>query len=97
MIERNGKFYLYAPIVSTNGTRTIAVAVADSPFGPFKDALNKGLVSSGTSDDIDPGVFIDNDGQAYLTWGNPNCYFVKLNADMISTSGSITKLPKIQT
>ena len=97
VIERNGKFYLYAPIVSTNGTRTIAVAIADSPFGPFKDALNKGLVSTGTSDDIDPTVFIDNDGQAYLYWGNPNCYYVKLNADMISTSGTPTKIAKLQT
>ncbi len=97
VIERNGKFYMYAPIVSTNGTRTIAVAVADSPFGPFKDALNKGLVSTGTTDDIDPTVFIDNDGQAYLYWGNPNCYYVKLNEDMISTSGTITKIPKLQT
>ncbi len=97
VIERNGRFYLYAPIVSTSGARTIAVAVADSPFGPFKDALNKGLVSTGTSDDIDPTVFIDNDGQAYLYWGNPNCYYVRLNADMISTSGTPTKIAKIQT
>jgi hypothetical protein len=97
VIERNGKFYLYAPIVSTSGARTIAVAVADSPFGPFKDALNKGLVSTGTSDDIDPTVFIDTDGQAYLYWGNPNCYYVKLNADMVSTSGTPTKIAKLQT
>jgi len=97
VVERNGKFYMYAPIVSTSGTRTIAVAVADSPFGPFKDALNKGLVSTGTSDDIDPTVFIDTDGQAYLYWGNPNCYYVKLNADMISYSGTPTKIAKIQT
>lgn len=97
VVARNGKFYLYAPIVSTNGARTIAVAVADSPFGPFKDALNKGLVSTGTSDDIDPTVFIDTDGQAYLYWGNPNCYYVKLNADMISVSGTPTKIAKLQT
>jgi hypothetical protein len=73
------------------------VAVADNPFGPFKDPLGKSLADTGTSDDIDPTVFIDSDGQAYLFWGNPNVYFVKLNADMISYSGSITKLPKIQT
>jgi len=97
VVERNGKFYLYAPIVATSGARTIAVAVADSPFGPFKDALNKGLVSTGTSDDIDPTVFIDTDGQAYLYWGNPNCYYVKLNADMISYSGTPTKIAKLQT
>jgi arabinoxylan arabinofuranohydrolase len=96
VIEKNGKFYLYAPIQGA-GAMTIAVAVADSPFGPFKDALGKSLVSTGTSDDIDPTVYIDSDGKAYLYWGNPNCHYVTLNADMISYSGSIGTTPKIQT
>jgi len=39
---------------------------------------------------IDPTVFIDDDGQAYLYWGNGNLRFVRLNSDMISTSGSVT-------
>ncbi len=95
-VERNGKFYLYVPLQGA-GRMTIAVAVADSPFGPFKDALGKALVSTGTTDDIDPTVFVDSDGQAYLFWGNPNCYYVKLNPDMISYSGSVVQLPKIQT
>jgi hypothetical protein len=94
-VERNGKFYLYVPLQGA-GTMTIAVAVADSPLGPFKDALGKALVSTGTTDDIDPTVFIDSDGQAYLYWGNPNCHYVKLNQDMISYSGSIGTTPKIQ-
>ena len=34
-------------------------------------------------------MYIDDDGQAYLYWGNPNCYYIKLNADMISTSGTV--------
>jgi arabinoxylan arabinofuranohydrolase len=95
VIERNGKFYLYVPIQG-GGAMTIAVAVADSPFGPFKDALGKALVTTGTSDDIDPTVYIDSDGKAYLYWGNPNCHFVTLNSDMISYSGSIGTTPKIQ-
>jgi hypothetical protein len=96
VVERDGKFYMYVPLQG-KGKMTIAVAVADSPFGPFKDPLGKSLADTGTSDDIDPTVFIDNDGQAYMFWGNPNVYYVKLNKDMISYSGSITKLPKIQT
>jgi hypothetical protein len=96
-IERDGKFYMYVPIMGNKGKMTIAVAVADSPFGPFKDPLGKSLADTGTTDDIDPTAFVDSDGQAYLFWGNPNTYYVKLNKDMISTSGSITKLPKIQT
>jgi hypothetical protein len=91
-IERDGKFYLYVPI-SVKGwpKNVIAVAVADSPFGPFKDALGHPLVGPSTGD-IDPTVFIDDDGQAYLYWGNPNLWYVKLNKDMISYSGDIVKI-----
>src|SRR5436190_1119159 len=39
--------------------------------------------------DFDPTVFVDDDGQAYMYWGNPNLYYVKLNPDMISYSGEI--------
>ncbi len=97
-IARNGKFYLYVPIAGPGGSMTIAVAVADSPLGPFKDALGKALVSSGTSDDIDPTVFIDDDGQAYLYWGHqPPVFYVKLNQDMISYSGSVVQLTRPDT
>lgn len=90
-IERNGKFYLYVPIsVAGWPKNVIAVAVADSPFGPFKDALGHPLIEKSTGN-IDPTVFIDDDGQAYLYWGNPNLWYVKLNQDMISYSGDIVK------
>lgn len=89
VVERNGKFYMYCPIHG-NG---IGVLVSDSPYGPFKDPLGKPLVWQKEHwDDIDPTVFIDGDGQAYMYWGNPNCYYVKLNEDMISYSGDIVKL-----
>lgn len=87
-VPRNGKFYLYVPINNSTGSK-IGVAVADSPTGPFKDALGKALISTG-SGNIDPTVFIDDDAQAYLYWGNPQLYYVKLNADMISFPGSPT-------
>lgn len=89
VVERNGKFYMYCPIHG-NG---IGVLVSDSPYGPFKDPLGKPLVWQKEHwDDIDPTVFIDEDGQAYMYCGNPNCYYVKLNEDMISYSGDIVKL-----
>ena len=89
VVERNGKFYMYCPIHG-NG---IGVLVSDSPYGPFKDPLGKPLVWQKEHwDDIDPTVFIDEDGQAYMYWGNPNCYYVKLNEDMISYSGDIVRL-----
>lgn len=91
-VERNGKFYFYAPVNKKNGGKVIGVAVSDQPTGPFKDALGHPLVSTG-SGDIDPTVFIDEDGQAYLYWGNPNLYYVKLNQDMISYSGTVKQIP----
>ncbi len=91
-IYRNGKFYFYIPVNRKNGGMAVGVAVSDKPEGPFKDPIGKPLVYSGQGD-IDPAVFIDDDGQAYLYWGNPNLYYVKLNEDMISYSGEINKVP----
>lgn len=86
-ISRNGKFYWYCAAQ----LKGIGVLVSDSPYGPFKDPLGKPLINN-SSDDIDPTVLIDDDGQAYMYWGNPNCYYVKLNKDMISYSGGINKI-----
>lgn len=87
-IERNGKFYLYCPMHG----KGIGVLVSDSPYGPFKDPLGKRLIETDHIwNDIDPTPFIDDDGQAYLYWGNPDLYYVKLNDDMISTSGEVVK------
>lgn len=89
-IERNGKFYLYCPMHG-NG---IGVLVSDSPYGPFKDPLGKRLIETNHIwNDIDPTVFIDDDGQAWLYWGNPDLYYVKLNPDMISLAGEVVKEP----
>ena len=89
-IERNGKFYMYCPMHGGG----IGVLVSDSPYGPFKDPIGKKLIDSDhVWNDIDPSPFIDDDGQAYLYWGNPDVYYVKLNNDMISTSGEIVKEP----
>ena len=92
-IYRNGKFYWYVPMNETSGKgMSLGVAVSNSPTGPFKDAIGKPLVHSGNGD-IDPTVFIDDDGQAYLYWGNPYLKYVKLNADMISFSGEVMDVP----
>jgi arabinoxylan arabinofuranohydrolase len=93
-IYRNGKFYLYVPMTRANagGARVIGVAVSDSPTGPFTDALGKPLITNNGAQDIDPTVFIDDDGQAYLYWGNGNLYYVKLNPDMISYSGRVVQV-----
>ncbi len=92
VVERDGKFYMYCPIHG-NG---IGVLVADSPYGPFVDPIGKPLVWQKEHwNDIDPTVFVDDDGQAYMYWGNPELYCVKLNDDMVSYSGEIVKFPRI--
>jgi beta-xylosidase len=94
-INRNGKYYWY---ISTKGSG-IGVAVSDRPEGPYKDALGKPLL---TNEDcfasthrwtcIDPDVFIDDDGQAWIFWGNGVCYYAKLKENMIEIDGKIGKI-----
>jgi arabinoxylan arabinofuranohydrolase len=92
-IFRNGRFYWYVPVNQANGKgMAIGVAVSSGPVGPFTDALGKPLVHSGNGD-IDPSVFIDDDGQAYLYWGNPYLKYIKLNTDMISYQGEVVTVP----
>ena len=73
---------------------SIGVAVSDSPTGPFKDAIGKPLIQNGSWSNIDPTVCIDDDGQAYMYWGNGSLFYVKLNKDMISYSGEIVTIPQ---
>ena len=91
-VERNGKYYLYAPLHGHG----IGVLEADSPYGPFKDPLGKPLVWDQSNwYDIDPSVYTDDDGQAYMYWGNPHTFWAKLSNDMTSLASGVTKLPHI--
>ena len=88
-VERNGKFYFYVPLHSKlTGAMAIGVAVGDTPVGPFHDAVGAPL-ADGSWDFIDPTCYIDDDGQAWLYWGNPQIYYAKLNPDMISFDGEV--------
>jgi beta-xylosidase len=79
--ERDGQYYLYYTAEREN----IGVAVAPAPTGPFKD-LGAPLISEGAYPGraIDPNVFLDEDGAAYLCWGNGVAHVVRLNDDMVS-------------
>jgi beta-xylosidase len=100
-IERDGKYYFYAAIEhdSTHPGKAIAVAVSDSPEGPFKDARGSALITNDMTssqsgmmwDDIDPTVIIDN-GQAYLFWGNHKCYYARLKNNMTELDGDIKEI-----
>ncbi len=87
-VERDGKYYLYVPLNDTSGATVIGVAVGDSPTGPFEDPLDKPLIKGGAGN-IDPTVYVDEDGQAYMYWGNPDLKCVKLKDNMIETEGDI--------
>jgi len=94
-IERDGKYYWY---ISTNWSG-IGVAVADRPEGPYHDALGKPLLtnkdcfaSSHSWACIDPTVWIDDDGQAWLFWGNRECYYAKLKKNMIEIDGDVKRV-----
>ncbi len=89
VVRRNGKYYYYVTVDATSGGRAINVAVADRPEGPFKDALNGKHLVGPNWDYIDPTVWIDDDGQAYLYWGNPKLYYAKLKENMIEIDGQV--------
>lgn len=66
-IQKGDKFYYYFPAepLDKSSFRRIGVGVSDHPTGPFKWEKNYIQGVSG----IDPGLFIDDNGQAYLYFG----------------------------
>lgn len=89
-VERNGRYYYYFAandIQSDDELGGIGVAVADRPEGPYRDALGKPLIDRfvNGAQPIDPHVFVDDDGSAYLYYGGwGRCNVVRLGEDMIS-------------
>ena len=81
-IYHDGKYYLYYCLAG--GGDDEGVAVSSSPYGPFKN----GKVMEGAKG-IDPSVFIDDDGQAYLYWGQGYAKGAKLSKDMLSIEGAV--------
>ena len=89
-IGRNGRYYFHFP-----ADEQIGVAVADSPAGPFHDALGHPLIQRKEAGVfcIDPRPLTDDDGQAYLYFGGGGQLgVVKLKPDMITRDGPITLL-----
>ncbi|RYF93099.1 MAG: glycoside hydrolase [Chitinophagaceae bacterium] len=101
VIYRNNQFYWYVAVTHAGiKGKAIGVAVSDKPEGPFRDAIGAALITNDMTtatdiekDDIDPTVLIDDDGQAYLFWGNTVCYYVKLKHNMLELDGEISTIP----
>ncbi|RIJ69439.1 hydrolase [Nakamurella silvestris] len=89
IIERGGKYYFYfSGHNAALNRKTIGVAVADSPEGPFVAQpqamiLNNEAVTTGQA--IDPATFHDPvSGKYFLFWGNGSPVYAELADDMIS-------------
>lgn len=63
--SKNGKYYFYFPAKDKNDIFRIGVAVAKNPEGPFVPAA-KPIKNSYS---IDPAVFVDSNGEAFMYFG----------------------------
>ncbi len=93
------RYYFYATV---EGGQTndefgfaIGVGVSDNPEGPFVDPRGMPMILlEDTAEykdhswrNIDPAVFIDDDGRAYLYWGNQQLWWVELEPDLVHLKG----------
>jgi beta-xylosidase len=100
VIGRDGKFFWYVAVShAAIAGKAIGVAVADNPVGPFSDARGTALItnetigeSGDTKTNLDPTVMIDDDGQAWLFWGNKRCFYAPLHKNMIELSGDVKEI-----
>jgi arabinoxylan arabinofuranohydrolase len=74
---KNGTWYLYYCLASSKNTE--GVATSKSPLGPF---TNGKVIDTKGINEIDPCVFIDDDGQGYYIWGQFTAKMAKLKPNM---------------
>lgn len=83
-VKKDDTYYWFMCVSKPGDWRHyIGVGKSDKPSGPFKDARKQPIFDTGEGGDIDPTVFIDDDGQAYLYWGNNKLRYAKLRSNMI--------------
>lgn len=96
-IERNGKYYFYFPATPKDSSYgrgfAIGVAIADKPDGPY--IVQSEPIKNARG--IDPNVFIDKDGQAYLYWAGGNIYAAKLKENMMELASDPIILKELPT
>ncbi len=92
-VDDGYKYYYYFV-----ANKSIGVAVADKPEGPYHDALGRALLTkeeiNAPNQVIDPDVFCDPaTGKYYLYWGNSYLWMAELADDMVSlVPGTIREL-----
>lgn len=93
-VFKDGKYYFYFPAIAKSDGKTegadakrpefrIGVAVADTPYGPFKPLPTYIQGVKG----IDPNVLIDKDGTAYLYYSEGKIFVAKLKPNMTQIDG----------
>jgi len=95
---RDGRYYFYGTVQSRQG-QVISVARASTPTGTYKQTGNTPLVTSTMAaadtggsgvQNIDPTVFIDDDGTAWLSWSQVAPRIAKLKTNMIEIDRDTT-------
>ena len=97
VIKKGDKYYWFVTAEhKTIPGKAIGVAISSSPVGPFvphpKALVTNDMTTGYTDiawDDIDPTAFVDDDGKAYIIWGNTQLYYAQLSDDMTSLAGEI--------
>ena len=78
-------FFYFSAHNASLGKKTLGVATADSPIGPFKASEKPLFTSSSAGQMIDSDVFTDPvSGQSYLYYGNGRLLYRLLGDDMVS-------------
>ncbi len=97
--SKDGKYYYYFCGKMESGESAIGVAVAETPAGPFRaqplplitmEQMKRLDIAMGQT--IDPSVFIEDDGTAYMLFGNAYPAIVQLGDDMVSVIEDTMKI-----
>lgn len=85
-IFKDGNYYLY--YCQPDPRHAEGVAVSKSPVGPF---LNGQPIDTYGNNQIDPSVFIDDDGTTYYLWGQFTMKMARMKPNMIALDPSTVK------
>jgi len=93
-VERNGKYYFYFPAnIKTGRGFGIGVALADKPEGPYVPRPEP----IGNVRGIDPCVFINKDGQAYIYYSLNRIFAARLKDNMVELASEPVVLGELPT
>jgi beta-xylosidase len=100
VIAVNNKFYWYVAVShKTIAGKAIGLAVSDNPEGPFTDAIGSALITGDMLPvpveekiNLDPTVLVEEDGNAFIFWGNQHCFYAALDKDLRSISSPVREI-----